>query len=239
MTPDEVAAATYAAMCALPAYAELGQAIAATVDDDARLELLAGVDDATRSQALRYLASSADPVMRERARRLAWLRADPARIGWIKRYYSQRIADFISNHGMTFDPRNVERGKPALVPFVLFPKQVELVNWILERWQRSEGGLIIKPRDCGISWVMMAVACSLCLLRGENLVIGFGSAKEQKLDQIGESLDAVRQGPHVHARLAARILGLVRSRQEHALHADHFPRLKQRHHRRGRCGWAR
>jgi len=41
------------------------------------------------------------------------------------------------------------------MPFILFPKQVELVNWIIERWQRGESGTVVKARDVGASWIAM------------------------------------------------------------------------------------
>jgi hypothetical protein len=173
-------------MCALPAYAVLGQALAATTDDDARLALLDAADVATRTAALRYIALSRDPVMRERERRLAWMRTDPQRVAWLKRYYSDPMhaADFISDVGVTFDPRNIERGRTALVPFVLYDKQRELCTWVIERWRGSEGGIVIKPRDGGISWTSVALACTLCLYQ-DGLVIGFGSRKEEYVDKLG------------------------------------------------------
>jgi phage terminase large subunit len=45
---------------------------------------------------------------------------------------------FITDWGMTFDPRNPELGLPAVVPFVLFPKQEEFIDW-LRAWRGSRG----------------------------------------------------------------------------------------------------
>ena len=186
MTPNEIASATHAAMLTLPPYAELARALDADDDSEARLALLASVDDITRHKALEYIASSRVPEMRERARCLAWMRQDVQRVAWLKKYYAdpKHTADFIAEWVVTIDPRNIERGLPAMVPFALFPRQRELVDWIIARWQGSEGGIVIKPRDAGVSWVILAVACTLCLFN-RDLVVGFGSRKEEYVDKLG------------------------------------------------------
>lgn len=148
------------------------------------------------------------PVFRERMRRLAWLREQQAAwearqkakpdgevspVASVMAYYradddrtqlGERVADFINDWGVTFDPRNVERNLPALVPFLLFPKQREWVVWIIDRWQHQEPGLTEKSRDMGMSWLSVALASALCLLF-EGMAIGFGSRKEEYVDKIG------------------------------------------------------
>jgi len=71
------------------------------------------------------------------------------------------------------------------MPFLLFPKQFEWVRWVLDLARHRESGLTEKSRDCGISWLAIATAVSLCLFR-RNLTIGFGSAKEDKIDRSGD-----------------------------------------------------
>ena len=100
-------------------------------------------------------------------------------------YYSTRPAQWIIDWGMTFDPRNPERGLPATAPFLLFPKQVEAVEWIVARWEKREDGLVEKSRDMGVSWICVAVAVWMWVYR-KGVVIGFGSRKEDYVDRIGD-----------------------------------------------------
>ncbi|MDR8310147.1 terminase, partial [Acinetobacter baumannii] len=46
-------------------------------------------------------------------------------------------------------------GLPANIPFVLRPKQVELVEWLEERESTQTHGLIEKSRDEGMSYVVL------------------------------------------------------------------------------------
>jgi phage terminase large subunit len=178
-----IAAATYAAMCAPPSHVVLAQELLAATSREDRQALLALVDDATRSAALGYIAEP--EATRERDRRLAWMRADPRRIAALKTHYSTHVADFISDHGQTIDPRLIAKGKSASMPFILWPKQRELVEWTLERWQHGEAGVVVKSRDVGASWVAMAVLGTLCIFN-RNFMAGIASATEVKLDRSGD-----------------------------------------------------
>lgn len=132
-------------------------------------------------------------VFRARAKRLAMLRANPHLLKSLWSYYraeddptqlGARVADFINDWGVTFDPRNLERGLPALVPFILFPKQREWVVWFVGKWKAQEPGITEKSRDMGLSWLAVAVADTLCLML-PNMAIGFGSRKEEYVDKLG------------------------------------------------------
>jgi phage terminase large subunit len=100
-------------------------------------------------------------------------------------YYSTRPAEWITDWGVTFDPRNVERGLPATAPFILFPKQVEAVEWLVARWRAREDGLVEKSRDMGVSWICVAVAVWMWTFH-PGVVVGFGSRKEDYVDRIGD-----------------------------------------------------
>lgn len=123
-------------------------------------------------------------VFRERADALARLRQQPEKLPAIKQYYRDNPADFIDDWACTVDPRNVERGLPAIIPFKLFPKQREWVLWLIERWHAQEPGITEKSRDCGLSWLSVATACTICLFY-EGVTIGFGSRKEEYVDKLG------------------------------------------------------
>ena len=120
-----------------------------------------------------------------RAARLARLRADPRAAAQVRAYYRDHPADFINDWGCTFDPRNVELGLPATMPFSLFPRQREWIDWVMDRWQKREDGLTEKSRDIGISWLAVALSSTLCAFHS-GLVIGFGSRKEALVDNASD-----------------------------------------------------
>lgn len=145
-------------------------------------------------QALDWLAPDYTHVYLIRLERLRWLRAAPGRFETLRAYYraeddatqlGERIADFINDWGMTFDPRNADLDASTAVPFLLFPKQREFVVWFIDRWKRRQRGLTEKSRDMGVSWLCVSVAASVCLLF-DGIVAGFGSRTEDDVDLIGQ-----------------------------------------------------
>lgn len=129
-----------------------------------------------------------DPVFVDRMDRLERIRshADPRSvIDGLKEHYKTRPADFISDWGMTADPRNADRGLPVTVPFVLFPRQREFVEWLYERWKAREDGLVEKSRDMGVTWLCVGFAAWMWIFYGES-VVGFGSRKEEYVDKLGD-----------------------------------------------------
>lgn len=107
------------------------------------------------------------------------------RLGFAFRYYQDNPADFINDWGCTSDPRNADIGLPVVVPFILMPKQREWIEWTLDHWRNRRPGLSEKSRDCGLSWLSVALADTVCLYRDE-VTIGFGSRKEEYVDKIGQ-----------------------------------------------------
>jgi hypothetical protein len=137
------------------------------------------------AQEFDWRSPNYEEIYRQRAERLAWLRAHPEALADLKQYYSEHIADFIDDWCLTADPRNHSRGIPIEVPFKLFPKQRELIEFVLARMRAREPGLVEKSRDMGASWVLMAIAAALSLFH-RSLVIGVGSSKESKVDGLGD-----------------------------------------------------
>lgn len=124
-------------------------------------------------------------IYRQRAARLIHLRKEPAELKAVKAYYAANPADFISDWGMTMNPKNAGTALPVVMPFVLFPKQREWIEWIMARWKAGEPGITEKSRDIGISWLSMSLSVTLCLFR-RNMVIGFGSSLEDNVDLSGD-----------------------------------------------------
>lgn len=123
-------------------------------------------------------------IGRERLFTLRRLRDNPGSVDAMKAHYRAHPADFISDWGVTFDPRNAELERPTVVPFILFPRQREWIDWVVGRWRSQSPGLCEKSRDMGISWLATATACTLCLFN-EGLSIGFGSRVVDLVDKIG------------------------------------------------------
>jgi len=126
-----------------------------------------------------------DRVWQERIAKLEALRKEPERIPALLDYYRDHWTDFCSDWMVTFDPRAAAIGMPTTMPFLLFPKQEEFVNWVRDRYRARQDGLVEKSRDMGISWCCCAIAvCMLLFERGS--VTGFGSRKEDLVDKIGD-----------------------------------------------------
>jgi len=123
-------------------------------------------------------------IYAQRTKALKRLRKKPELLPAIKDYYRANPADFISDWGVTSDPRLVERGLPSMVPFVLWPKQREWIDWVIRRWRAQKPGLSEKSRDWGLSWLSVTLGATLCLFY-EGLNISYGSRKEEYVDKIG------------------------------------------------------
>jgi phage terminase large subunit len=132
-------------------------------------------------------------VFQYRLERLKVIREKPDVLPGLFKFYASDPAQFINDWGTTYDPRNVERGLPALVPFVLFPRQEEWIAWAIERWKAREPGLTDKSRDGGLSWLAMALSCTLCNFL-EGVMVGFGSRKEEYVDKIGDPKSLLYKG---------------------------------------------
>lgn len=124
-------------------------------------------------------------VLAERAARLHKLHTMSAEdVRALKAFYRDNPVNFINDWGMTSDPRNVEIGLPVNIPFLLFPKQSEFVEWVYVLWKGREDGLAEKSRDMGVSWLCVAIAAHMFLFF-DDMQIGFGSRKEEYVDEIG------------------------------------------------------
>lgn len=124
-------------------------------------------------------------VIERRKERLDKLRKTPGAFEQLKPYYREHLADFITDWGCTYDPRNPEIGRPAHVPFILFDHQRKWVEWFFERWKTGTFGLTEKSRQMGVSWLSVAVGVSMCVLY-EGVNGCFGSRKEEYIDKSGD-----------------------------------------------------
>jgi phage terminase large subunit len=120
----------------------------------------------------------------ERLRRIR-TSGDPDVLKKLYTFYRTNPAQFIIDWGNTVDPREVDREKPSFLPFLLFPKQEEFIQWWMDRWTHRQNGLIEKSRDMGMSWLTVGLASSMCIFR-TGFTAGFGSRKEEYVDRIGD-----------------------------------------------------
>lgn len=138
-----------------------------------------------------------DAVMRHRLMVLDRIRNDPKStpsiVADMKAYYRENPAQMICDWGVTVDPRNIERGLPAVMPFILFDRQVEFIDEVLACWRGRKDLLVEKSRDMGISWCAMGLSCVMCLL-WDNMAIGFGSRKAELVDKLGDPKSLLYKG---------------------------------------------
>lgn len=127
-------------------------------------------------------------IFKERADRLSVLLNNPDLIIGAKSYYSrpENWLEFIEHWMITYDPRNSKnKNLPRYMPFILFPRQKDMFQFLLECYFDGESGLIEKCRDMGATW--LCCAFSICLwLFVSGSSIGWGSRKEQLVDKIGD-----------------------------------------------------
>lgn len=126
------------------------------------------------------------PIYVARHKRLNALRRDPALLALVKKHYRESptgTADFINDWALTIDPR--VKGRSPVMPFLLFPRQIELLDFIARKYAAGEPGIVVKSRDVGASWLAMAWGVTKCLFTSDFMV-GVGSAKEDKIDRSGD-----------------------------------------------------
>lgn len=124
------------------------------------------------------------PVFERRRERLEKIRANPTMFVDLRDYYRKNPLQFIIDWGIVNEPRNIRKGQPGNVPFLLYPYQEKWGEWFLERWKNGENGLSDKSRAVGLTWLAVAICVTLCLFNND-LIIGFGSRKEDYVDKRG------------------------------------------------------
>jgi hypothetical protein len=147
-----------------------------------------------------------DAVYRERIARLQRIRERPEILEPLKQFYREHPADFINDWGVTLDPRNVERDLPAEIPFVLFPRQRQWIDYAVDHWRRQKPGLTDKSRDMGLSWLSVALGATLCLFY-EGMAVGYGSRKEEYVDKIGQPKSLFYKARYFIAKLPREFRG--------------------------------
>lgn len=125
------------------------------------------------------------PTFMWRQEELLKLRSNPDLLFGAKEYYRTRPTQFIMDWVDTYDPRNAGKdGMLTRMPFLLFPRQKEMIRFLQAMLEGEEDGLIEKCRDAGATWLCVAFSVWLWLF-WPGVAIGWGSRKEQYVDKLG------------------------------------------------------
>lgn len=99
----------------------------------------------------------------------------------------ENIIDFCVDWCWTFDPRAPASGLPSDMPWIPFPRQVEMIEWFYGIYLNSamdrRGGMVEKAREVGATWVFV-----LCFVHeflfSDGFIGGFGSNKAINVDSL-------------------------------------------------------
>lgn len=108
------------------------------------------------------------------------LRTSPHAREICRKFYAANPIQFIEDWCITYDPR-VE---VKYLPFKLFPKQKDFINFLEGCLKDREGGLVEKSRDMGITWACAAYSAWRFLFH-PGTAIGFGSRNGDMVDNLG------------------------------------------------------
>ena len=121
-----------------------------------------------------------------RSKRLAILTETPRLWNSAQEFYKTHPVEWIVDWCTTYDPRNAgQEGKLTRMPFILFKRQVEFVEFLQSMVKSQTNGLIEKSRDMGATWLCGAFSVWLWLYQ-PGAAIGWGSRKEDLVDTLGD-----------------------------------------------------
>ena len=113
------------------------------------------------------------------------LREEPDNLDNAKAFYKENPAEFLTDFVDTYDPRRLATGDSTTIPFLLFDRQSELIDFIRACMGSSVSGLVDKSRDTGCTWLAVGISVWLfCFYPGA--AVGFGSRKAELVDRLGD-----------------------------------------------------
>jgi len=104
---------------------------------------------------------------------------------WETELCARSVKYFFNNWVYTLDPRLAALGLPTVIPFDLFPRQEELLDWLDARLAAREDGLLEKSRDIGATWLLVGWAVHKWLFT-DGFKTSFGSRKGELVDRLGD-----------------------------------------------------
>lgn len=119
--------------------------------------------------------------------------------------YSEDICALVGDCVFISEPRNANSSEPTVIPVVLFPRQEEFLNWLVERYRTKTSAPCSKARDSGATWMACAFAVWLWLFHAGS-VTGFGSRKEMLVDRAGDMQSIFEKIRSIIAKLPSYLL---------------------------------
>lgn len=138
--------------------------------------------------------------------------SDPVQLSLSNLFYASHPIDWINDFCVTYNPRNVGMKK---IPFKLFLRQEEFINYLLDCFHNKENGLVEKARDIGATWLCCAFTVWLWIYHPGSS-IGWGSRKEQLVDRIGDPDSIFQKIRIILADLPSFMLPANFNMQKHA-----------------------
>lgn len=120
-------------------------------------------------------------IFDKRSKMLLEIKQNPALKTTLNIIYKNDPVKFIEDWCITYDPRTATK----IMPFILFPRQKEFVQFFLECLRDKENALVEKCRDVGATWLCCAISVWMWLYIPESS-IGWGSRKEMLVDRLGD-----------------------------------------------------
>lgn len=139
-----------------------------------------------------------------RRHRLRRLKTDAGLCAGLAERYREDPAGWIAHWAVTYDPRKAASDAPTVMPFVPFPRQIEMIAFLHASVDQQQSGLIEKARDMGARWLASAFSVWLWLYR-PGAAIGWGSRKEQLVDKIGDP-DSIFEKMRIIVRHLPRLM---------------------------------
>lgn len=129
-----------------------------------------------------------EPVYDERNERVLALRAlSPKDRARVHAHYAKNPIDWINDWAHTWDQNRRIRGRVRpLRPFLLFPRQVDLVNAIHDANESREDLVVEKTREVGVSWCAVAYGVWMWLYV-PGCTVGYGSYSQDRVDELGNT----------------------------------------------------
>src|SRR5260370_4116191 len=124
-------------------------------------------------------------VLAWRQQQLWRMRNNPKLIVGARHYYKDHPVEWINHWVTTEDPRLAAiPGRLSKMPFILFKRQKELVEFIYLLLKAQECGLDEKSRDMGVTWLCASVSVHIWNYY-DNASVVWGSRKQELVDQLG------------------------------------------------------
>lgn len=139
------------------------------------------------------------------------MRADPVFARDARAHYADNPRELIMDWMDTYNPRKT----PRWVPFVLFERQGEFLDFVEGLIDDQESGLVEKCRDIGATWLLCALSVARFLFVRDE-AIGWGSRKQELVDRLGDADSIFEKMRLLLSRLPVELMPDGWSARDHA-----------------------